>query len=116
VVLPALAGGLLLAFLPLPAGLLQASGLAGLALVLAGAMALGCLVLARLSPGYRPPDARYLGTLALALLAMAVPATLAQQQLGGLAGGMTAALVGAAGFLLVAFVADLAGMRSRRLS
>lgn len=122
VVLPALAGGLLLAFLPLPAafpgasGLAQVSGLAGLALVLAGAMALGCLVLARLSPGYKPPDGPYLGKLALALLAMAVPATLAQQQLGGLAGGITAALAGAAGFLLVAFLADLAGMRSRRLS
>lgn len=108
VVVVALAGGAMLTLLP--------PGIPGLALVLAAAMVAGTLLLAQLSPGYSPPGRAYLVRLGAAILAMAVPATLAQQQLGGVAGGFAAASFGAAGFMVMAWVTDLAGVRRGRVS
>jgi O-antigen/teichoic acid export membrane protein len=102
----AASGGLLLRLLP--------AGLAGLAIVLGLAMAAGCVVLARLSPGYEAPLPAYLGRLALAILALAVPVTLVQQQWGGVVGGFAAVAVGAVAFLATAWFSNLAEIRRWR--
>lgn len=106
VVSVAVIGALLLRLLP--------AGLPGLAVVLALAMAAGCVVLARMSPGYEAPVPAYLGRLALAILALAVPVTLVQQQWGGVVGGFAAVAVGAATFLATAWFSNLAELRRWR--
>lgn len=106
VVSVAVIGALLLRLLP--------AGLSGLAVVLALAMAAGCVVLARMSPGYEAPMPAYLGRLALAILALAVPVTLVQQQWGGVVGGFAAVAVGAAAFLATAWFSNLADIRRWR--
>lgn len=106
------AGAGVLALLPPGTG---GQGIAGIGIVLAASMAAGLLLLAARSPGYQAPSPRFLGKLAVAILAMVLPVASVRQWESGVLVALAAIALGAAGFALAAWLVDLAGLRQIRL-
>lgn len=106
------AGAGVLAWLPPGTG---GQGIAGIGIALAASMAAGLLLLAARSPGYQAPSPRFLGKLAVAILAMVLPVATIRQWESGVLAALAAIALGAAGFGLAAWLVDLAGLRQIRL-